>query len=65
MTFVNATQATIPSYQRSTGTKFNALNWMRKLQTRKSLRGLTLQQLNDIGISEKAANAEAAKAFWQ
>jgi|GEM_PF-6275491 len=61
----NFSETNTATFQRATGIASDAVRWFNKVQTRRALRGLTLQQLSDIGVSEKAADTEAAKGFWQ
>ncbi len=39
--------------------------WNFRSQSRHQLVGMDARLLEDMGISRKAANAEATKAFWQ
>ena len=39
--------------------------WRSRSRQRRDLAELTLQQLQDAGISVEAARAETAKRFWQ
>lgn len=39
--------------------------WCERTTQRWQLSGLTAQELEDVGISVKAATAEAAKPFWR
>jgi uncharacterized protein YjiS (DUF1127 family) len=39
--------------------------WHRNYLTRKTLRGLSIQQLADVGLSADQASAEGKKWFWQ
>ena len=39
--------------------------WYQRGKQRQQLRELTVEQLEDIGISREQADAEANKAFWQ
>lgn len=41
------------------------LKWEQRQQTRRALKHLDPHMLNDIGLSARAAQAEASKAFWQ
>jgi len=39
--------------------------WSERATQRRRLSGLTLRELEDVGISVEAAAAEAAKPFWR
>ena len=39
--------------------------WSERATQRRQLSSLTLRELEDVGISEEAAAAEAAKPFWR
>ena len=41
------------------------LQWSARSRQRRHLAGLTPSELEDVGISAKAASVEAAKPFWQ
>jgi uncharacterized protein YjiS (DUF1127 family) len=40
-------------------------HWYERAKQRRQLSGLTLRELEDVGISVDAAAAEAAKPFWR
>ena len=43
----------------------NTLNrWERNAYTRKQLKTLSPQQLNDIGLTKKQAHKESRRPFW-
>ena len=40
-------------------------HWSERAKQRRQLSGLTLRELEDVGIGVDAAAAEAAKPFWR
>ena len=38
--------------------------WLNTMRERRALRHMSYSQLEDIGVSPKAADAEAARPFW-
>ncbi len=41
------------------------LKWEQRQQTRRALKRLDAHMLDDIGLSQRAAQLEANKSFWQ
>ncbi len=44
---------------------FNLSRWLRNYKTRQALAKLSLDQLNDIGVTPAQAAAEIEKPFWK
>ncbi|WP_298255993.1 DUF1127 domain-containing protein [uncultured Litoreibacter sp.] len=44
---------------------FVLMSWDEAYRTRRALKGLTAEQLQDVGITRAQAEAEARRPFWR
>ncbi|MEM7271130.1 MAG: DUF1127 domain-containing protein [Pseudomonadota bacterium] len=64
MAFITDTHGSASPFVAGFGVFATVKLWLNTMRERRALKRMSYSQLEDIGVSPKAADAEAARPFW-